>query len=185
MKRAKQSNEFLENVQNYVAVTSVGASTVRGYPKKTAERSKEFFKEIYLGTLAGKDRAQYKSHLNVLTKRLMQKLPKASRHKQNKKAYGIARKVLNIFLHNAFYNRYLCEAYKLDSLEEYLEVPIDKKVAMAIKKRRPKRILPAWNGIKALDGRVHRQYQTQAMAVADKLKISVVHLDAYFYPNEQ
>ena len=72
-------------------------------------------------------RQRFQSRLNVATRRLKDRLPKGARN------WGAARKALNIFLRDVLYNHYLRSRHHLDRLEEWLEVPLDRDVAAALR----------------------------------------------------
>ena len=48
--------------------------------------------------------------------------------------WGFARKGLNIFLRDCFYNRYIHDHYGLQAIEPFLEVPLDGRVMEKIRR---------------------------------------------------
>jgi hypothetical protein len=87
---------------------------------------------------------------------------------------GAARKALNLFLRDAFYNVYLRQRFKLARCERCLEVPLDRIVADGLCQRRSEP-LPRWPGVKHLTARISETYQRAAELEANSLGLSRVH----------
>jgi len=64
------------------------------------------------------------------------------------RSWGLARKLLNIFLRDAMYTTYLREHFHLDRAEFLLEIPLDSITAKTLKKFASRGKLPTWRGVK-------------------------------------
>ena len=89
---------------------------------------------------------------------LKRRLPKGAR------SWGAARKALNIFLRDVLYNHYLRSHHGLDRLEDWLEVPLDRDVAVALRAESEGGELPRWKTIKRLTPDVSGRYQAHCTA---------------------
>ena len=102
-------------------------------------------------------------------------MPPGARH------WGVARKVLNIFLRGATYNWLLRDKYKLDRIEPVLELPLDSLTAKGLKSRSPKRSLLQWHGVKHLKSEDSATFQNRAGEIAAEWQTERVHLDIVFW----
>jgi hypothetical protein len=164
---------LVDLIQRYLAVTSVAASAVRGSPTGTAKAAREHLACLDLHRFGTADPVAFQSQLDLTTKELEKKIPAHS--------WGVARKVLNIFLHNGFYNHYLRDRYQLGLAEESFEVPVDSAVARGLRKEAGTFKLPAWVSVKSLTPEENACYQTAAAIVAKAKGCSRVHLDAVLW----
>lgn len=121
----KMEKKQLKTVQQYVANIAIGSSTLRnqGAPG-VVNAAICFLGSLNLSNLKVE---RYPIRLNGWTKSLREKLP------QNAKHWGTARKAINIFMVQAFHNKYLSKEYKLGKLRNVLETPIDKDAAEGLK----------------------------------------------------
>lgn len=172
-------DHLAEVIRRYVAVTSVGASTVRGSPSGTADAARDALFSIQLARLGISDERVFRSRLNQLTEGLRRALPVGRRH------WGLARKIVNIYLRNAFYNHYLRKTYHLDRSELLLEVPVDSAVAKGLRRSAATNELPRWPGLRSLKPAQHEEYQKYAIELAMLKKMSRVHLDALLWVQER
>jgi hypothetical protein len=169
-------NSLIAQMREYVAYTSVGASTVRGQRKPgLVSRLRRLLAAIDLEQFAQVPKEEFKELLDEETSAIQRRLPPKNRH------WGIARKVLNIFLRGALYNTYLREAYNLDHLEDVLEIPLDSLSAAKMRQRSSKGALPRWRGVKYLTPEDSRRYQARASELATEWGMARVHLDIYFF----
>jgi hypothetical protein len=163
---------FHDQMQRYVARLSVGASTVRGQRAPgLVTRCREELAAVDLRRFAVGNEATFKRRLNAETLRIQARLPQRCRH------WGLARKVLNIFLRFALYNVHLRERFGLHKAEAFLEIPLDKFTAKGLQRRSPARSLPRWPGVKHLTAGASERFQTRASEIAAKDGIDRVHLD--------
>jgi hypothetical protein len=97
----------------------------------------------------------------------------------------VARKALNLFMRSALYNHYLREAYRLQRVEAFLELPLDGIVARHIRGVVPSAGLPYWKSMRALTPELSDQYQAVASELAERRGVARVHLDAYIWGAER
>ncbi len=108
--------KFVQQMQSYVAETSVGASALRNQGGSgLVQTSREFFKKLNLSSIP-KSRTAFNEWLNTQTGKLAKEFPKGARN------FGAARKALNLFLRSAAYNVVLNRAHNLDKILPLLEV---------------------------------------------------------------
>jgi hypothetical protein len=159
-------------MQTRTAVVAVGPSTVRGLKLPGVVKSaRDFLKAIPLKSFATTNARSFSTSLDEYTVKMQVALPKGARF------WGVARKCLNIFLRDAFYNHYLREHFGLDRSEHHYEIPLDSIVA----KRLWQEGLPRWEGVKYVTPELNSDYQRAASAIAAKKRIERVHLDTYLW----
>ena len=169
-------NDLVTQMQTYVAHTSVGASTVRGQKAPgLVAKLRELLAEVDLKKFGKTNDAKFGELLDIETAAIQRRMPPGTRH------WGIARKVLNIFLRDSFYNFYLRQFFSLEPLEGVLEIPLDSLTVTGIKARSPKRSLPRWKGVKHLTKEASELIQKRAQEIASERGTSRVHLDIYFW----
>ncbi len=111
--------------------------------------------------------------LDQSTLKLQRSFPKPARQ------WGLARKLLNMFLRDALYSRHLCERYPLQQIESLLEVPLDSYTMRGI--REHDRTLPRGVWIRSLTPEMSARFQRSAASMAKELGIARVHLDALLW----
>jgi hypothetical protein len=94
-------------------------------------------------------------------------------------AWGPARKFLNIFVRDAFYDFYLREAYSLACLEAELEIPLDSYVGRRLREKDTR--LPRWKRVIDLTPEASALFQNGAAGVAKELGTYRVHLDVIYW----
>jgi hypothetical protein len=165
---------FLKDVQNFIA-NSFNASIIRGMAGKGAlAQIQSFLKRIDLAQISKCDPAQYRDKLDSLTDELLAALPAPDREK-----WGMARKCLNLFFRDAFYNFYLRSAHNLQKLEAEFEIPLDGQVGKKLNKENPK--LPRWKSVIGLRANQSAAYQAAALEIAKNNKTHRVHLDVKYW----
>jgi len=117
----------------------------------------------------------FAKNLDTATHALCDALPRGARH------WGLARKVINIFLRNCLYTTYLDAAFGLHWNEPYFELPLDSITAVHLKRAAGRGRLPAWPGVKHLTEPISAKFQEAATAEADRRRISRIHLDAIWW----
>src|SRR5206468_315193 len=80
----------------------------------------------------------FRRALDRTTERLQGELPGRS--------WGLARKLLNIFLRDSLYTGYLSRAFGLRAAERFLEIPLDSITAKRIREKVPD--VPRWRGVR-------------------------------------
>ena len=83
-----------------------------------------------------------------------------------------------MFLRGCVLNHYLREAYGLDRIETWLEIPLDSVVAGALKREAGWGALPVWPGLKWLKRERSAKFQEFAQRYAKQRGFrSLAHLD--------
>jgi hypothetical protein len=70
---------------------------------------------------------------------------------------------------------------KAKKIEKYLEIPLDRVVATALRCAAGKGALPKWPGLKHLDLKTSKIFQNYAAKCAKKYSVNRVHLDVYLW----
>ena len=115
--------------------------------------------------------------LNRATGSFLRALPRKAKH------WGLARKLLNIFLRKAAYDRYLSHSFGLRRVERWMEVPLDSHVGKQLRERREGGHLPRWKTVIGLTPEESAAFQEVATAVAKRKGVSRVDLDVYLWRN--
>lgn len=169
----------IELVQRRLSITSVATSTVRGQPKGTVAIARKFLQSINLKDFSVENEDQFRNVLNSCTEELKDMLPSNS--------WGIARKVLNIFLFQAVHDIFLNRNYELDKIIKYLEVPLDNPNAKKIKcyaKMDGKNL--EWRNIYSLKAEESIKFQEYARGYANReFNCERCHLDIYWWHSEK
>jgi hypothetical protein len=171
--------KYLKLLQERTGQLAIGRSTLRnqGAPK-VIETTRTYLQRMNLSTLKKIDsETKYNNFLERHTKALSKKFP--GKAKGN---WGAARKAINIFIRDCLYNQYLSEAYDIDRLEAWLEVPLDRDVAENLIKKHPNK-LPRWISIRSLDKGASDKFQNQALISAANEGVARVHLDIKYWRN--
>src|SRR5262249_39672812 len=160
-----------------LAEIAVGPSALRkqGAPGVIAA-ARAFLKCLDLRSFVRPEGSAFLSELDAATVSLQEILPTGARH------WGAARKALNLFLRDALYCADLATHYRLEVIRGWLEVPLDRHVALGLR-RYPKLSggLPRWAGIKHLTQQASGEYQEVACAVAQEEGMARVDLDVIFW----
>jgi hypothetical protein len=172
-------NDLLRCIQTRAARIAVGPSAVRRQGEGVAATARGFFETLPLAPLGLPERrASFQVDLDRITDELRLALPSSAQ------SWGLARKLVNIFLRDCTYTFHLRQAHGLDSVEPLLEVPLDSVTAKALQKGGGGG-LPRWLGVKHLTPSVSAQYQRVAQERAAEMGIARVHLDAYWWAFER
>jgi hypothetical protein len=166
--------DFIRTIQHKVAISALPPSTFRGSPAGLIAAARKFLRKLDLSQFAVSNPQLFTTRLDRATRRLQAALPSGAG------TWGVARKSLNLFLRDAFYNTYLRDRFKLLRAETCFEVPLDGVVAKALRKRFGK-ALPHWRGVKYLTREVSVEYQAAAIREAQQMNLSPVHLDVYLW----
>ena len=166
------TDEFLRAIQHKVAVGSIGPSVLRGQGAPgIAAAAHEFFRTLPLARFSVEDGRRFRRRLDENTERLRSRVPRGTRR------WGSARKALNIFLRESFYNTYLCKHFELQRAERHFEIPLDSYVAKGLRALDVTRSLPRWPLLKGLTPETSDAYQKVATWIADGRGMARVHLD--------
>jgi hypothetical protein len=171
----------LRKFQNRVANFSVGASTMRGQPEGTIATARKYLQlSIDLrdfSDVVSED--QFRNILDGHTEKM--------RKRFESKSWGMARKVLNIFLFQAAEHIVLNRNYTLDKIIKYLELPLDNKNAKKVKEfaRGKGKNLP-WKNIKSLDPETSKLFQEYARQQAYKeCNCERCYLEVYWWRSNE
>lgn len=146
-------------------------------PKGTARRVKRFLASVDLNRFRVNSQARFDRTLSSVTQAFVRALPPKARH------WGMARKVLNIFLRDAAWNRHTCRRFGLRRVERWMEVPLDSHVGSQLRESRYGEHLPKWKTVKRLTPEQSAAFQTVAATVARSKGILRVDLDVYYWGN--
>src|SRR5688572_6159957 len=94
-------------IRSRIARLAVGPSTVRGNPAGTTEAARGFLRALRLRRFAAGDRAEFRRELDRSTAQLQAALP------GGRGRWGVARKLLNIYLRDCTYSAHLRSFYRL------------------------------------------------------------------------
>lgn len=169
-------SELLRAFQSRAARIAVGASTVRGRGNAgVVAASRNFLRQVDLAVFGQPTRKRFSKHLDAATIELRDSLPRGARH------WGLARKVMNIFLRDCLYTTYLDTAFDLRNNEAFFELPLDSITAVQLKRAAGRGKLPAWPGVKHLTPPLSAKLQDAASAEAARRGIKRIHLDAIWW----
>lgn len=121
-----------------------------------------FLAQLDLSRFSGKDAIAFAKELDQQSELLLKQLPEGAKN------WGAARKALNLFLGEAYHHRFVCRAYKLDSIKKFLEVPLDSQLTTYLQNEAQKAAvkLPRWTTIKSLTRADNKLYQDFASELA-------------------
>lgn len=163
-------------IQKHVAVVAIGPSTVRGQGASgVVAAAQGYLASLALDEFGVREKAEFDRSLETATAKLVTSFPKQAR------SWGLARKCLNIFLRDAFYNAFLAPKYGLSASESFYEVPLDGVVAKELRRHAGRKRLPTWPGVKHLTPAVSETYQKYALELSRSWGISRVNLDTYLW----
>ena len=169
---------FIARVRKRVASSAIGASTVRGMgPKGTAARARTLLARVNLNRFGVDSKRKFDRVFNRVTESFRRSLPRGARH------WGLARKLLNIFLRDTTYNRFLSQRFGLWRVERWLEVPLDSHVGKQLRSSSEGQRLPRWKTVIGLTPSVSAEFQKVATAVARRRRVTRADLDVYYWRN--
>ena len=165
---------FIEAVQARAARVTVGASALRGQGAGIAVPARAFLATLPLVEFSVSRVDVFELRLAKATRALRSRFPAGTG------SWGLARKLMNIFLREALYPRYLADHYRLQKTEFLLELPLDSITAKKLLDL-PNAGLPPWPGVKYLKSPVSSRFQAVALAHAQDTGTARVHLDAVWW----
>ena len=172
--------EFQRMQQSRIARGAVGATAVRGRGNAgTVRAARAFLRRVNLRTFSTARPTKFAAALNRSTDALRAALPVTARH------WGVARKVLNLFLRDCLYNKYLNEAYSLDRASHLLELPLDSYTGSALVDLAPRGTLPRWPGVKYVTPETSAAFQLVASLEGKRREVDRVHLDGLWWSVER
>ena len=167
--------EFLRAIQSRAARSAVGASAARGRGNAGVVRAaRAHLRNANVRKLVVSPKL-FERRLDQETDALCAALPRGARH------WGVARKLLNIFLRDCLYTTYLEAEYRLRAVEKLLEIPLDSVTAKTLKRASGRGGLPRWRGVRHLTPSESAAFQAEALSEAKRRGIARVHLDAFMW----
>lgn len=162
--------------QARVARIAVGASAARNQGGTgVVEAARRHFAALDLGAFSAAEPEIYRLRLDEATDHLQRALPGPA------SSWGLARKLLNIFIRDASYHVVLNAEYELGRARAHMELPLDSLTAAALKKELPPRTLPLWPGVKNLERTLSDRFQQEALEVAQTKRLFRVDLDVLWW----
>lgn len=169
-----KDNGFLKMVQRRATRVAITASPTRGQGAKgVVACARDFLGGLNLSPFGTGDPRAFARRLESASRRLEASMPRRAA------SWGLARKLLNIFLRNCLYTTYLARHYRLTAAERLLEIPLDSITAKRIRIEVPD--LPRWPGVKHLNPETSTAFQAAALLIARQYGVARVHLDAYWW----
>jgi hypothetical protein len=168
-------DDFIKTVQRFTSFDSIGITALRNQNPGTLNKAREYCASLDLSKYSNLTESEFQSTLNEDTERMLDYFGFKFR------AWGTARKAMNLFLRGALYNKYLSHKYSLESIEMYLEIPLDNAVAKGLRSNDKNRELPRWNGLSDLKQDACKKYQEFALKEAEKMDLYRVHLDIFLW----
>jgi hypothetical protein len=173
--------KLIHVLRKRISDTAAGTTALRNQGKGVIPKTKKFLKRLDPKKFAEcTTQEQFNALLNKKTIALRNTFPGKAR-----KNWGAARKVLNLYMRDMLYYRYLCSHFGFCHLEKWLEVPLDSWTAKGIRQGHKSGALPSWEGVKHLTPEVSEAYQKAAKVIASKPsnRFARVHLDVIFWRN--
>jgi hypothetical protein len=180
MPKESALRSFIDELRAHQSRVSITSSTVRSQGAGTGEIARRFLaEELEIARLRAPSERAYLARLDEATEALRNRL------KGKARTFGLARKLLNIYIRDCVYSRILCAHYRLEPIEPFLEVPLDGIVGRALVREacdggQPRRLLP-WRTIKGLTRPASDAYQAFATELAGEEGIARVHLDVMLW----
>lgn len=137
-------DNFIKTVQKKVATSAIGPSALRNQGTGILKKAQMYCSEMNLSKYSSYSARKFELQLDKETEGMLDLFG------LKRRPWGTARKALNLFLRDALYNKYLSKEYKLDSVESFLEIPLDSAVTTGLKKRDKNKNLPRWYGLISL-----------------------------------
>jgi len=172
----------LRHLQRYLANIAIGPTTLRNQgPPGVRREAIEFLEGLDLRRLKRTKPRDYRRVLNDWTEKLMGSLPRGAR-----KNFGAARKAINLFMVQVYFNRELAAQYRLRRFANFLETPLDLRAASKVRRHAQEKCgrheLCRWQGIRNLTPEVSQQYQVQARKLGKQLGLPRGELDIVLWP---
>lgn len=159
---APLADHHLRTVQRFIAVDAVGPNALRRQGKGVLAASHAYMSAMALRRIPHESEPAFQSWLDQCTADL------CKGYGLQTPPFGTARKAINLFLRGVTFNHYLRQAYRLDEIEAFLEVPVDSLVGKALRDRAPEGCdIPVWRTLKGLTRDENAQYQAGAQRLAE------------------
>jgi hypothetical protein len=162
-----KASDFLRAAQAKTARSAASASATRGQGRGTVKEARSFFCTLDLRRFGITGDGAFRTQLDAATEELRLALPPPARN------WGLARKLVNIFLRDALYTTHLCEKFHLDAAEEFYEIPLDSITSDRLRKSPGGGVLPRWNGVKYLSSDASDRYRSRPHVDSFNRKLTV------------
>jgi hypothetical protein len=172
-----KQQEFLHHIITRNARVVTGPSATRGKDNEgVGKAARAHLPKIGLHRFATHNQRRFLTALDEETESLLRSFPTGARDN-----WGLARKLLNLFLRDCLYTIYLEKAFRLSRAEHLFELPLDSITARELKKTAGRGGLPRWSGIIHLTPELSSLYQAHALAESKKQGYARLHLDALWW----
>lgn len=162
-------------IRKRASVLAVGPSTARNQGGKgIVDVLRDALFELRLADFATSQPARFARSLDRATGHVVCRLPKRAR------SWGLARKCVNIYLRDCYYNSYLRPSFGRLVDEDCFEVPLDQVIADGLHSNATIP-LPRWPGVKHLTPQTSVLFQTGAIVLARDWGVTRVHLDTFLW----
>jgi hypothetical protein len=172
----------LEDFRERLANITIGSTTLRNQGASgVINAARCFLKNLDLVRFVTDNQTDFARELDTQTDFLRQSFPAQAQY------WGTARKAINLFLAEAYYHRFICAAYHLETIEHLLELPLDSQVGnfLTNEARQVGEIdFPQWPGLKHLNPKDSKRYQSFANQLAKNKGWARVHLDVIIWKPE-
>jgi hypothetical protein len=166
-------SQLLQIIQRFVAEATIGPSTLRGQGVPgVLKAARRFLTKLDMRRVSVANPHTFEKRLNKYTHLLVRRLPPGAKH------WGVARKAINLFLRDAYYNQFLARKYRLNRIARHLEIPLDAVVTRRLRELAGRSRLPQWRGLKGLTPADSAAYQQFVVQLARRERVHPVHLDA-------
>jgi len=168
--------ELIRRMQIHLARMAANGSSLRnqGAPG-VVDAARRYLGSIDLRDLVVGSRAELSQVLDRHTEALVESFPKGAKN------WGAARKVLNLFFRDCLYNTYLDRHFGLMKVRYLLEIPLDRYVAIGLRKDELGSDLPRWKAIKRVTRSENARYQDTALQVAEREDVARVDIDMWYW----
>jgi hypothetical protein len=166
--------ELLRYVQRRLADGASGPSSLRNQGARgTTAAARAFLGQLNLTKLRSINATGYGRWLDSRTGELQRHLPQGARN------WGTARKALNVFMVEVFFNRVLARECRMDRLKDVLETPLDSQAAKKLRAfaRRRHLEVPPKMWVRYLTPELNQAYQVLASRMAKDNGLDRASLD--------
>lgn len=178
-KEVRLESEDLANViQEFMAVTAVGGNALRNQEPGVVRAIQDGLRRVRLEGLAHGSADEYEGWLDSSTDAIL----RSFRVQVRVRPWGSVRKALNLFMRACICDHSLRFRYQLEHVEAWAEVPLDSKVANALREKMPQAALPTWQSLKSLCRDDHRPFQLAATELTSHLGFPArIYLDYHLW----
>lgn len=171
------NKQFLEFIIRRNARVVAGPSATRGRNNAgVGAVAREYLSGINLAKFATNNASRFAVALDGETEGLRRAFPPRA-----SKNWGLARKLVNLFLRDCLYTVYLEKSFRLSQAEPLLELPLDSITGTKLCNTVGNGQHLRWRGVSKLNRDVNALMQAAASEEATRRKTCRVHLDAVWW----